>query len=270
MAGDLTPIYLKELEDAVYPDVEIFDRQVRAHGTKFVHFTVIPCPVGRVDLHDQQRPHDDHEGCSNGMIYTRAGSCKALFLGNSHSKERRVEGTLSSARGNVTFPRTYDEGGDVHLMPFDRLYLDDEGIVVPDWDMIRHAPAGLDRLMRPATKVIDCVDHRGVRWKENQDFTLRQGRIAWSPGRGPIGDPMTGRPAILTVRYLYRPYFYISHLEHEIRIGQERDDQGKLQTVRMQQCASVIREYVHEGSAQRDAQAKTNEPARQAAPPQEG
>ena len=78
-------------------------------------------------------------------------------------------------------------------------------------------------------------------------------------------DP-NGR-AIYTVRYTFRPYFYVQSLDHDLRFGHKPGANGKLGTVRMPQQFSIVREYLFEGSQNKDDEARRGDPARQANEP---
>lgn len=252
--------------DAVGFDVAKFDEFIRSQGVQFVHWRAMRCPVGMVDPDDVRRPHPHHEDCSNGYIYTKAGTVTCGFLGN--SKESRYEdyGRADGSTVNIVLPRFYDmpDGGcfgdqPVEVAPFDRLYLKEEAIVVPTWHTFAAHASGVDRLWFPAVSVTDLVDANGARYAQDIDFTLRQGQIHWVSQRRP------GKGVVCSVRFRYRPFWYVRNLVHEVRVAQAEDDFGDRTLQRMPQGAVLQREYFFE-KEQRDSQAKDPERRQQPQP----
>lgn len=252
----------------VFFDTEAFDDAVRAHGVVFLHFRAMACPVGIIDPFSPRRPHDDHSGCSNGFLYTMAGKMSCLFVGNSIQPQFQDVGELDSAGASITLPQFYDDGSPVYIAPFDRLYLAEESIVVVDWQLHEMHASGKDKLNYPIVKVQDLVDCSGVRYTEGKDFEIQQGQIVWIGDR-PIFDADTDKGPVYAVRYLYRPYFYIKRLEHEVRVAHVDDQDGDRHTVRLPQTAVLQREYIFE-SADKDPQSVTPTNYRQVKGPREG
>jgi hypothetical protein len=268
---------LREVQVAF--DAEAFDAAVRSHGVQLVHYIALRCPVGMTDLDDNRRPHDDHAGCSNGFLYTKAGCIKSLLIGNQNKQDLRDIGFVDGASFQATFPRTYEDGCDFYLAPFDRFYLNEESITVPTWQLIRCNESGTERLAFPAVKVESFVDNRGDSYKEGEDFSLSNGQLSWLPnGRRPISDLETGRGAICSIRYRYRPFWYCARLLHEIRVAQVEspiNDDRKL--VRMPQQALLNREFLflnesHDDEARRNPKLPGSGPdsPRQTPEPEDG
>ena len=67
-------------------DTSAFDEAIASQGARLLHFEAIRCPVGLVDLGDIQRPHPDHSGCTNGFLYKKIGTVRALSTSNSKNK----------------------------------------------------------------------------------------------------------------------------------------------------------------------------------------
>lgn len=254
---------MKSLYEIVLPksavsfDAQAFDEAIRDHGVPFIHFRSMRCPVGLTDRYDASRPHDDHAGCSNGFVYTEAGTVTCLFLGNSKSTDPSEVGFLGQAQVQVSFPRTYDNPPEeaVSVAPFDRLYLADPNILVPNWQTFDANIIGMDRMAFPVAKVYDLIDSSYRRYVQGQDFEIVDGQIKWIDGRTPGIDIVTGKGKVCSIRYGYRPYFYIKHLLHEVRVAQARDEiSGQRVLLRMPQAAVIQREYVFENE-DRDSQA---------------
>jgi hypothetical protein len=239
-------------------DPEAFDRLIRSQGVKLVHYRAQRCPVGLADLGDIRRPHPHHEGCSNGFIYTKVGVIVAFI--NSNSKTKRLEdvGFTDTSSIQVSFPRTYEEcvvpEAPFVVAPFDRFYLKEESIMVPMWQLFLHSETGVDRLKYEAEQVEgDIIDARGERFKVETDFQVCKGQIEWVGKRpAPIIDGGPGltssgygtdRGAVCSIRYLYRPYWYVGAIPHEIRVAQIQVGATR-EIQRMPQLAVLHREYV--------------------------
>lgn len=243
-----TEISLIEQGDgwANYFDTDVFIAAIKAHGVEFCHWRSMRCPVGLIDESTDRVVHiGNHHNCSNGFLYTKAGSVKAILTGNSMDSRLSEVGFLDGSSVSVTLDLTYqDSGCEVYIAPFDRLYLADEAIVVSNWQLVTHTPAEDDKLNFPAVSVQDLVDNQGTVYKQDVDFSVRDGRIHWLTG-GPGIQPNTNKGRVYSVRYTYRPYWLVSHLSHEIRVVQGQDAYGNQTTKRMPQAASLQREYVH-------------------------
>jgi hypothetical protein len=255
--------------ESVAFDGDGFDMLIRANGVRMVHWRAMACPVGRVDPDDIRKPHPDHAGCSNGYLLTRAGVISVSFSGNSKTSRFEEPGRLDGSTADVILPRWYDghEGDDcacggshfAYIAPFDRVYLEKESVLVPTWEMFAASGEFVDKLRFPVKQVVDLVDSKGNRLTFGRDFELEDGRLRWLPGKVPPPDPSTGLGAVLSARYLYRPYWYVQRLPHEVRMAHvdtDSDDPDQ-QVARLPQNAALVREYVFENQ-QVDDRVKTD------------
>ena len=257
-------VYTTDLPNAVVSfDTDAFDEAIRSQGVTFVHFRAMRCPVGMTDMYSERRPHDDHAGCSNGFLYTKAGVITSLFAGNSTQTNVGEVGAMDGSTVNVTMPRFYDgTETPVYVAPFDRLYLAEENIVVVNWQLFQADKSGRDKLNFPAVTVQDLVDAQARRY-EQPDFEVREGRIVWLTRNRPGLDPETGKGLVCSVRYTYRPYWYVKTLIHEVRVTQaENPVTGKREVCRMPQAIQLQREYIFE-KEDRDPQAANPDSPRQ-------
>lgn len=242
-------VYTTELPHAAISfDVDAFDHALRSHGVTFVHFRAMRCPVGMIDEHDIRRPHEDHSGCSNGFLYTKAGEITCLFTGNSNSPMQSDMGIADGSTVSVTLPRYYDASTvPVYIAPFDRLYLAEENIVVVNWQLFKHSLTTPDKLNFPVVTVQDLVDSKNQRYQPPDDFEVREGRIGWLSNNRPGLDPETGNGLVCSIRYTYRPYWYVKSLVHEVRVSQAPNQiTGTREVKRMPQAVVLQREYVFE------------------------
>lgn len=252
-------------------DVEAFDEAIQAHGIRFIHYRGMRNPVGMVDRFDSRRPDNDHSGSSNGLLYTKAGCITALFTGNSKDLRAIEGGQINAATAQITPTRFYDcSKNPIYLHPMDRLYLEEESVMVTHQQLVDANESGEDRLKFPALQILDLVDANNVRYTEGVEFKVKDGKIHWCgqnrPGINP--ETMTGR--VYGVRYLYRPYWYVERMLHEIRVAQaEHPITGERTTIRMQQSAIIQREYVFENEKKDDA-APNPESPRQVKGPRDG
>jgi hypothetical protein len=228
-------------------DVDAFDEAIISHGVSFVHWRSMPNPVGLIDKYDARRPDPDHSASSTGRIYTKAGCFQALFTSN--SKElRQIDGAALNASTASMTPQRFYTGTDeyVHLTPGDRLYLAEESVMVTAQQLVEASETGIDRLKFPAARVLDIVDATNRRYTA-AEFKVCDGRIEWTSADRPGINVELGRGRIYAIRYLYRPYWYVERMLHEIRVAQhENEFTGERRTVRMPQAAMIQREYLYE------------------------
>jgi hypothetical protein len=237
--------------DAVSFDADAFDGFIRNNGVEMIHYRSMRCPVGMIDADDaMRRPHEHHQGCSNGFVYTQAGTVTCSFLGNTKDSKFQDYGRLDGSTVQATFPRTYDDKPSVpvQMCQFDRLYLKEESITVVNWHTFAAHITGIDRLQFPIVHVQDIMDANGNRYTEGLDFAVRGGQINWTDGHGPAAG------TVCSVRYSYRPFWYVNRMIHEVRVAQTEDEYGNRELTRMQQQAQLQREYWFE-KEQRDAEA---------------
>lgn len=235
-------------ENEIRFDVGAFDQAIKSHGIRFKHWRAMRCPAGLIDPKDIRRPHPDHAGCSNGYIYTLAGTMTCVFTGNSMSSHSEDPGLVVSAQAQITLPRTYDcSEEEVRVAPFDRLYLDECCLTVSFWQLFESNATGVDKLNFPVVQVIDLIDANLRRYDQGTSFTVEDGKLVWSADR-PFFDAERQRGTVCSVRFTYHPYWYVVSLPHEIRVAHTEEDflQGTHGIVRMPQMAVIQREYIFE------------------------
>jgi hypothetical protein len=212
------------------------------------------CPIGMVDADDERHPHGEHGECSNGFLYKLVAPITCAVSNNSDNPQVLDIGIVNQANIMVTPPRTYDvlsAGGEPFeclLLPYDRMYLAEETIIVGNWQLFEACGGPTDKLDYPLVRVEQLVDSQGRDLVQGQDFTIDNGLLRWlEGGRQPVSNPEAGTGGICSIRYCYRPYWYVKDLPHEIRVTQLEDPAtGIRHTVRMPQQALLQREYVFE------------------------
>jgi hypothetical protein len=225
-------------------ELEAFEVALRSQGVQLVHYRAVPCPVGLTDKDDIRRGHDDHSDCTNGQIYIKAGTITGIFTGNGNKMDQSDMGLLDSANVNVTLPTTYDGSDDeVSVMPFDRFYLAQEVITVPHREYVQSHETGHDRLQHPIVAVLDIVDSNGKQYNSG-DYEIKEGQLVWL-GAGLPYDAQLKRGMVYSIRYTYRPYWYVSRLLHQIRVVQVQTEAGRV-AQRFPQQIALQREYIYE------------------------
>lgn len=250
--------------DAVHFDVPYFDGVIDGQGLVFQHLRALPCPIGKTDPMDVRHTHADHSGCSNGYIYELAGEMTCIISGGSKRVQALDMGLLTGATLQITVPRFYtdDPKKEVIVAFADRLYLKDNKAKVVATQLFEHNTGGLDRVRRSILEVEHLIDSHGKRYREHEDFRVAGGQIAWTGTRQPGMDPTTNKGEVCSIRYRYTPYWYISHILHEIRVVREG-----LDSARAPQAALIQREYIFEDE-QNDPLAPSS--LRQAPAPRQG
>jgi hypothetical protein len=227
-------------------DVDAFDEAILTQGVSLVHYAAMRCPVGMTDLDDNRRPHPDHESCTNGFLYTKVGTIHGLVSNNSKHKNPSEMGFWDGSTVQCTFTREYDDPQNIGLIvaPFDRFYLNEPTLVVPTWQLYISHASGMDRLKYPVHKVLDIADNTGIHYRESDDFVIANGQIKWIGSKRPAPNLDGDRGAIMSVRYTYRPYWYVGQVVHELRVSQVSVDGFDRGIRRMPQAVVLHREYV--------------------------
>lgn len=257
---------------AVSFDADAFNEFLNVQGIRLIHCKALRCPVGMTDIDDNRKPHEDHEGCSNGFLYYKAGIVTVGMQGNGNSTSSHDMGLMEHSHITATFPQFYDQTDTpVSIAMFDRFFLDeqelDAKILVPTWHLQVAHQSGLDKLMYPAVWVEKLVDMNGVEYKQDEDFCVHNGLIKWT-GKRPGYQIDVKRGAIYSIRYHYRPYWYCSQLLHEIRVAQIDTFDGRA-LKRMPQQILLSREHTFTNeNVDRDAKDSTS--ARQTQVPNDG
>lgn len=246
-------------DQAISFDPDAFDLLIRTQGVDMVHYRALPCPVGLIDPDDQRHPREHHTNCSNGHLYILGGNIICSFLSNSKESRAIELGRTDSSTVTVTFPRYYEKDNpsqpDVEIHPtfYDRLYLKDEKITVVTKEKFACSATGVDKLRYPVVKVDLLVDARGKAYYQGTDFNVVGGEIVWN--KSPGIDAESNRGVVCSVRYEYRPFWYVARMIHEVRVAQVENMMGERETMRFNQQMLLQREVVFENE-QADALAK--------------
>ena len=236
--------------DMVSFDTDAFDVAISGHGVHFLHYRAMRCPIGMLTTTDIRKSHENHAGCSHGFIYTLGGQITALFTGNQSSDRQGPMGNVNEGQAQVTTPRFYDDSQvPFYATKYDRLYLMEPGIFVTNWELFEVSITGRERLSFPAEYVIDLMDSDGNRYHPEQDFVLERGEIVWNGQKRPLVPTGGGKGQVCAARYLYRPYWYVTHLVHEVRVARGELPDGSSGVQRMPMALAIQREYLFESEA---------------------
>jgi hypothetical protein len=232
--------------EQIYQSLIAFDNNIRNSGVQMCHFTVTPCPVGRISKFDTlNKPHPDHAGCQNGHIYTFAGKVTVLFTGNTKRPNYAEGETINGSTAQASIPRFYDDNPTcpVIVSPWDRFTFHEPPFQVVHWELIDSNEQGNDRLKFPAVEIQQLIDNRGIGYQPCQDFVIDgNGDIQWLTNNRPGTDPDTGKGRLYSVRYLYNPFYYCSGLGHEVRVLPAITPDGKRQMMQAPRQITLERE----------------------------
>jgi signal peptidase I len=233
-----------------------------------MHWKAMPSPIGLSDRGDYRRTDDGNVDVitSNGYIYYLAGTFTATLVGNSRDQKRSSDSALIDySQGYLILPRFYDckeneNKKRIRITPGDRIYCDPEADdLVINKELMTYS---FDKDNIPMYPIMHMdgpiIDSKNAIYKEHIDFSLtKEGNIRWIPGgKNPGINPDTGEGNVYSLRYLYRAFYYITHLPNEVRItnitqGSERGPQ------RLPYHAIVVREYIFHNINKGD---QTNKP----------
>lgn len=261
--SDYRSLPIRIPDEVVDFDQEAFSTLIRRVGVPLVHFKAFRSPVGMENFADLRKPNEDHSGASNGFLYKRAGIATCLFTSVSNNNRIMDLGEMDGSNVSVTLPSTYDDSdAGVRTARYDRFYLTDPNITVVNWQLFTTSEVGVERLTYPISEVEYIVDSYGTEYTPN-DYVLENGQIKWVGNRPPPNK-------VCSIRYMYRPYWYVSRVIHEVRVtNKENIYTGTRETIRMPQMVQLQREYVFE-SEQRDIDSTTPDSPRQAKAPPDG
>ena len=258
-------------QDQISWNKEAFDQMIESMGIRMIHYRAMPDPRGMAskgDNHDVLGIRDS----SDNFIYEEAGTLQVLFVNNNTQVSMESEGVVNFATAYMTLPTTYESSGEAVLVaPWDRFYLKDIETRVINSQFVEASTTGLDRLHYPATCVEFLMDANGVKYCEGKDFQLTQdGDIKWLTQNRPGWNAQIGKGVVYSIRYRYTPFFVVSHLVHEIRVGQVTNEATFDRKVERfpYQCL-VVRERVFYDT-NRDSNKPISDDRYQAAPPSGG
>ncbi len=230
----------------VHFDSTLFNGLVRSKGIQFSHYVAIPCAGSDTNTEDIRSNHYGHS-CSNGFFYKKVpDTFTSIFTNNPSSKYFKAEGIIDSATSWVIVPRTYDKSNKLpYFSPYDRVYIESPEfcqILVPTFERLEMSQTGIEKARFPIVEVQYLMDSNEEMYEPGIDFIVSDGNIRWISTHRPQWNQKLNVGTPYSIRYLYRPFWYVASVEHEIRISKALDDNGEEQQVRLPSYLRCIRE----------------------------
>lgn len=262
-------------------DLNRLDVFVTSLGIDVMHYRAIPSPIGQNDRGSWRRNDGVDTITSNGMIYRYAGTFTATLTTNTREEKRGPSGVIDPSEARLVMPRFYnasgavDNGDRIYLAPGDRIYIADPNadVNVANSQKMDYEE-GIDNVpMFPIVQLQDAiVDSLNIQYTQDVDYSITaDGNIRWLPGgKNPGIDPLTGKGRIYSIVYLYRAFYYVVALPHEIRITAVTA--GNVRSpARMPMHAVIMREYIfrNQNKGDKENQNKPPIPSRVDAAPRE-
>jgi len=211
-------------------------------GIKFAHYICMPDPLYNVQQGDVRATYDSEDNQQfvdttrfhreNEFLYIRKGEVYGIFQNNSKDLRAVAAGLYSDSGAMVTLDRYYIGTSDVvKISEDDKLVpceLPTEFFSV-NWQKFTHNPTGIDRMQFKVCNVEVLIDNAGVMYLPDVDFKVVDGCIRWLDGANRPGmDSRTGEGRVCSIRYTYKPYFYVKLVPHDIRVRPAMDQLGNI------------------------------------------
>lgn len=199
---------------------EAFEELIRSQGVRLYHQRPIPCP----NVRDLTAPDHDPScnACYNGFLYYDQREFVGAFAGNDLNRNFGMNGSWDFDQATLIFPVRDSAGIEMDVQYFDQIVMPD--FTVRYYQRVEHSQSGLDRLQFPAHHVDYVEDANGMKYAQDIDFIIDDGRIKWISGNRPGYNPMIDRGIIYSINYYTRPSFTVVGLPHQLRIAQTQGD----------------------------------------------
>lgn len=228
-------------------DAQGFDDRISSNGVRLKHFKAIPCPGSDTESGSIRSTHAEH-GCFNGFHYKLAGCFIGVIQNNPVNKIVRPEGLVDSAICYILLPRFYENSTEqMHFATWDRIEVancNEPSMWVPYWQKLQASQTGVERTRFPIEKIEYIIDANGTEYTQDIDYKLYYGNVQWiNPTNQPGFDLMTGQGMPYSIRFLYKPAFYVNRCIHQIRILNTLDPiSGEKKEVRFPYLIECLRE----------------------------
>jgi len=226
------------------------------NGVLFDHYKAVPCVLGQTVEGDIRHSHNhDFEGntnvhCENGFLYCFAGQVWGVFTNKSKQMAYIPAGFYGSSSAMLTFNRYYRGTTKIaSFTEYDKLIPCEcpKEFFHSNFEKVTHSMTGVDRTQFQITEIEYVTDSDGKFYNEGIDFKIdSQGHIAWIPGgKQPGWNNVADKPKLISVRYKYKPYFYVKQMMHEIRIFPQMNAyDGSYSMQKMPMQAQVQADYI--------------------------
>jgi hypothetical protein len=258
----------------VYPDPfqsvtmnpDAINNFIDGMGIRFMHFQAIPDPLFKRAEDEPRRSFNQEDSYlfektnvytrENGFLYFPKAIVVGIFMGNSKNLQSSSAGLHNFSTASISFNRYYEGTTEVvEMSEYDKLIPCENGMefFTTSWQSLDHNVSGIDRLQYPALAVRIFIDSSGKTYKQDIDFTLIDGQIKWTGSNRPGYDKNTGKGKVCSIRYTYKPYYFVRELSHDIRIRPSIDpDTGAVSAKASGMLATIQREYVFVNSRNAD------------------
>lgn len=229
--------------DSVIPNSDATNHFISGLGIVFNHYVAIPNVIYESNLGDLRRifpeelpatsPDKRFDYIENGFLYKYAGQVWGIFQGNNKQFREIPSGLYTQSGAFITFNRYYRNTNKyASFAEYDKLIpcVSGHQFFSVNWEKTQVSLSGTNRLQFLATEIEYVVDSAGRIYDQDVDYKLVKGDLCWisRPGADRPGiDPLTGRGRVISVRYKYKPTYYVKSLAHDIRMHASFDSQGE-------------------------------------------
>ena len=160
----------------------------------------------------------DTNAAKYGWRYYSVRELLAIPQQNSLQESLTVNGAFTMASILLNITGHYVDGCQEHVFcrPHDLIVFDKANITTEVNQLIEYNPNGPLKL-NFRCEAVDYIADNKKEYKENIDFIVCDGKIAWIPS-GKKPEFKNGKGAILTIVYYIKPIYIVEHLPHSIRI----------------------------------------------------
>jgi len=216
----------------------------KTFGIKFLHYICLPDPLFQVNAGDarhsfgyddgnQQFVDDERFHRENGLLYFKKGIVFGTFMGNAKDLRSVAAGLYGDSGATISMNRFYEDSEEKFrpsesdkLIPCE---LTSE-FFSTNWQKFTHNPTGIDRMQFKACEVVMLIDSDGRVYSQGSDYNVVKGHIEWIDGGDRPGlDPKTGNGKVCSIRYVYKPYYYIKTVLLDIRIRPALQADGSIE-----------------------------------------
>lgn len=215
-------------------DMSAWNHLISANGILMMHYMAVPDPMHQVVDGALRMSFDQEENYQfenkdrfireNGFLYIPQKPVYIIFTSNSKNMVNIPAGLYGDGGASATINRYYkDTDETVKLSEYDKFVpqeITTEFFSV-NWQKFTHNPTGIDRLQFEAETVEYLIDSQGIVYTESIDFIIEKGQIRWLNGnkaKRPGLDPISGKGKVCSIRYTYKPSYYVKVVHHDIRM----------------------------------------------------
>lgn len=253
------PTYSDPFE-SVLINKEATNSFIEGAGIRFMQFMALPDPSYKVE---ENAPRDsfnqndyyrfeDNSGVflrENGYIYYPKKIITAIFMNNSKNLQYIPAGLYNSSEAMLSVNGLYEEDSEsVKISEYDKLVPLElsKNFYTVSWEQFKFSVNNVTKLQYPVDSVEILIDSNRREYKAGTDFKIEDGMLKWSGGSTPGLDPKTGRGMICSIRYMYKPNWYVKSVAHDIRVMPKFLVDGAYEISNRGPLLTVVREAIFE------------------------